>query len=83
MQLYNCRVLILEAELFWRSSCHAVAVPLLLKALALSREYHLEPLTSEAILHLAFSQVSSVTSIKCRPYQIFHMDQGMHIFVWI
>lgn len=65
------KVLILEAELFWRSSCHAVAVPLLLKALALSREYHLEPLTSEAILHLAFSQL--MLGIPDQALNVLHM----------
>ncbi|XP_067861916.1 anaphase-promoting complex subunit 5 isoform X1 [Heptranchias perlo] len=65
------RVLILEAELFWRSSCHAVAVPLLLKALALSREYHLEYLTSEAILHLAFSQL--MLGIPDQALNVLHM----------
>ncbi|XP_078277244.1 anaphase-promoting complex subunit 5 isoform X2 [Rhinoraja longicauda] len=65
------RVLILEAELFWRSSCHTVAVPLLLKALALSREYHLEHLTSEAILHLAFSQL--MLRIPDQALNVLHM----------
>uniref|UniRef100_UPI00398F2532 anaphase-promoting complex subunit 5 isoform X2 n=1 Tax=Pristiophorus japonicus TaxID=55135 RepID=UPI00398F2532 len=65
------KVLILEAELFWRSSCHAVAVPLLLKALALSREYHLEYLTSEAILHLAFSQL--MLGIPEQALNVLHM----------
>lgn len=51
------RVMLSLAELHWSSSCHAVALPLLLRSLAVSREYHLQYLASECILHLAFSQV--------------------------
>uniref|UniRef100_A0A4W3HBM3 Anaphase-promoting complex subunit 5 n=1 Tax=Callorhinchus milii TaxID=7868 RepID=A0A4W3HBM3_CALMI len=65
------KVLIVEAELFWRSSCHTIAVPLLLKALALSREYHLEYLASEAILHLAFSQL--MLGVPEQALSVLHM----------
>ncbi|KFV16875.1 Anaphase-promoting complex subunit 5, partial [Pterocles gutturalis] len=50
-------VLLSIAELYWRSSCHTIALPVLLQALALSREYSLQYLASETVLNLAFSQV--------------------------
>lgn len=51
------RVLLSIAELYWRSSCHTIALPVLLQALALSREYRLQYLASETVLNLAFSQL--------------------------
>ncbi|XP_010130999.1 PREDICTED: anaphase-promoting complex subunit 5 isoform X2 [Buceros rhinoceros silvestris] len=50
-------VLLSIAELYWRSSCHTIALPVLLQALALSREYSLQYLASETLLNLAFSQL--------------------------
>ncbi|XP_032656479.1 anaphase-promoting complex subunit 5 isoform X2 [Chelonoidis abingdonii] len=50
-------VLLSIAELYWRSSCHTIALPVLLQALALSREYCLQYLASETVLNLAFSQL--------------------------
>ncbi len=46
-----------SAELHWDSSGFATALPLLLQALALSRQHNLQSLTSETLLHLAFTQV--------------------------
>lgn len=46
------------AELHWESSGFSTALPLLLQALALARQHHLQSLASETILHLAFTQVS-------------------------
>lgn len=46
------------AELHWESSGFSTALPLLLQALALARQHHLQSLASESILHLAFTQVS-------------------------
>lgn len=53
------RVMLTTAELHWESSSFTTALPLLLRALALARQHHLQALASETILHLAFSQVSS------------------------
>ncbi|XP_043831065.1 anaphase-promoting complex subunit 5 [Dromiciops gliroides] len=50
-------VLLAVAELYWRSSCHTIALPVLLQALALAREYRLQYLASETVLSLAFSQL--------------------------
>lgn len=65
------RVMLSLAELHWSSSCHAVALPLLLRALAVSREYHLQYLASECILHLAFSQL--MLGIPEQALNILHM----------
>ncbi|KAL8180133.1 UNVERIFIED_CONTAM: Anaphase-promoting complex subunit 5 [Gekko kuhli] len=51
------RVLLSIAKLHLRSLCHTTALPILLQALALSQEYHLQHLASETILNLAFSQL--------------------------
>ncbi|KAJ8285807.1 hypothetical protein GJAV_G00031150 [Gymnothorax javanicus] len=51
------RVMLSTAELHWESSGFATALPLLLQALALARQHHLQSLASETILHLAFSQL--------------------------
>ncbi|XP_005989065.1 anaphase-promoting complex subunit 5 isoform X2 [Latimeria chalumnae] len=51
------RVMLSIAALHWRSSCHTIALPLLLKALAWSQEYHLQYLACETFLNLAFSQL--------------------------
>lgn len=45
------------AQLYWRSSSPTIAVPVLLQALALSKEYRLQYLASETVLSLAFAQV--------------------------
>ncbi|XP_068101228.1 anaphase-promoting complex subunit 5 [Hyperolius riggenbachi] len=65
------RVLLSLAELYWRSSCHPVALPVLLQALALSREYHLQYLASETVLNLAFSQL--MLGIPEQALNILHM----------
>ncbi len=63
-RVYNCllyvsyRVMLSTAELHWESSGFSTALPLLLQALALARQHHLQSLASETILHLAFTQVS-------------------------
>lgn len=62
------RVLLSIAELYRTSQCHTIALPILLKALALSREYRLQHLASETVLNLAFSQVlATCVSYKCPP----------------
>ncbi|XP_072272003.1 anaphase-promoting complex subunit 5 [Pyxicephalus adspersus] len=65
------RVLLSLAELYWRSSCHPVALPVLLQALALSREYRLQYLASETMLNLAFSQL--MLGIPEQALNILHM----------
>ncbi|MBN3285982.1 APC5 protein, partial [Polyodon spathula] len=65
------RVMLSLAELHWSSCCHAIALPLLLRSLALSREYHLQHLASESILHLAFSQL--MLGIPEQALNILHM----------
>nr|XP_008506427.1 PREDICTED: anaphase-promoting complex subunit 5 isoform X1 [Equus przewalskii] len=49
-------VLLSVAELYWRSSSPTIALPVLLQALALSKEYRLQYLASETVLNLAFAQ---------------------------
>uniref|UniRef100_A0A8C6UJ96 Anaphase-promoting complex subunit 5 n=1 Tax=Neogobius melanostomus TaxID=47308 RepID=A0A8C6UJ96_9GOBI len=51
------RVMLSTAELHWESSGFSTALPLLLQALALARQHHLQSLASETILHLAFTQL--------------------------
>lgn len=51
------RVMLSTAELHWESSSFSTALPLLLQALALARQHHLQSLASETILHLAFTQL--------------------------
>lgn len=51
------RVMLTTAELHWESSGFSTALPLLLQALALARQHHLQSLASETILHLAFTQL--------------------------
>ncbi|XP_051949650.1 anaphase-promoting complex subunit 5-like [Xyrauchen texanus] len=51
------RVMLASAELHWDSSGFATALPLLLQALALSRQHNLQSMASEAVLHLAFTQL--------------------------
>ncbi|XP_053557713.1 anaphase-promoting complex subunit 5 [Bombina bombina] len=65
------RILLSLAELYWRSSCHPVAIPVLLQALALSREYRLQYLSSEILLNLAFSQL--MLGIPEQALNILHM----------
>ncbi|KAM5192564.1 anaphase-promoting complex subunit 5 [Mantella aurantiaca] len=65
------RVLLSLAELYWRSFCHPVALPVLLQALALSREYRLQYLASETVLNLAFSQL--MLGIPEQALNILHM----------
>ncbi|KAM3610629.1 uncharacterized protein V6R79_006719 [Siganus canaliculatus] len=51
------RVMLATAQLHWESSGFSTALPLLLQALALARQHHLQALASESILHLAFTQL--------------------------
>ncbi|XP_034025588.1 anaphase-promoting complex subunit 5 isoform X2 [Thalassophryne amazonica] len=51
------RVMLSSAELHWESSGFSTALPLLLQALALARQHHLQALASETLLHLAFTQM--------------------------
>uniref|UniRef100_A0A672JBQ8 Anaphase-promoting complex subunit 5 n=1 Tax=Salarias fasciatus TaxID=181472 RepID=A0A672JBQ8_SALFA len=51
------RVMLSTAELHWESSGFSTALPLLLQALALARQHHLQSLASETILHLSFTQL--------------------------
>ncbi|XP_068594658.1 anaphase-promoting complex subunit 5 [Brachionichthys hirsutus] len=51
------RVLLATAELHWESAGFSTALPLLLQALALARQHFLQSLSSEAVLHLAFTQL--------------------------
>ncbi|XP_053225829.1 anaphase-promoting complex subunit 5 isoform X2 [Podarcis raffonei] len=64
-------VLLSIAELYWRSLCHTIALPVLLQALALSQEYRLQYLASETILNLAFSQL--ILGIPEQALSILHM----------
>lgn len=57
-----CRVLLATAQLHWESSGFSTALPLLLQALDQARQHHLQALASEAVLHLAFTQVSKTRS---------------------
>ncbi|XP_036785142.2 anaphase-promoting complex subunit 5 isoform X4 [Manis pentadactyla] len=50
-------VLLSMAQLYWRSSSSTIALPVLLQALALSKEYRLQYLASETVLNLAFAQL--------------------------
>lgn len=61
--LHHClfvsyRGMLCTAELHWESSGFSTALPLLLQALALARQHHLQSLASETILHLSFTQVT-------------------------
>uniref|UniRef100_A0A3Q3AIV7 Anaphase-promoting complex subunit 5 n=1 Tax=Kryptolebias marmoratus TaxID=37003 RepID=A0A3Q3AIV7_KRYMA len=51
------RVMLSTSELHWESSGFSTALPLLLQALTLARQHHLQSLVSESILHLAFTQL--------------------------
>ncbi|KAL0979501.1 hypothetical protein UPYG_G00185910 [Umbra pygmaea] len=53
----SIRVMLATAALHWESSGFATALPLLLQALATARQHHLQALSSETILHLAFTQL--------------------------
>ncbi|XP_028914632.1 anaphase-promoting complex subunit 5 [Ornithorhynchus anatinus] len=64
-------VLLSTAELYWRACCHTIALPVLLQALALSREYRLQYLASETVLNLAFSQL--ILGVPEQALNILHM----------
>ncbi|XP_058014709.1 anaphase-promoting complex subunit 5 isoform X2 [Ahaetulla prasina] len=64
-------VLLSIAELYWQSLCHTIALPILLQALALAREYRLQYLASETILNLAFAQL--ILGIPEQALSILHM----------
>ncbi|KAM6423409.1 anaphase-promoting complex subunit 5 isoform 3-T3 [Liasis olivaceus] len=64
-------VLLSTAELYWQSLCHTIALPILLQALALAREYRLQYLASETILNLAFAQL--ILGIPEQALSILHM----------
>ncbi|KAM6156176.1 anaphase-promoting complex subunit 5 isoform 5-T5 [Rhynchocyon petersi] len=60
-------VLLSVAELYWRSSSPTIALPVLLQALALSKEYRLQYLASETVLNLAFAQALSLLHMAIEP----------------
>ncbi|XP_070619321.1 anaphase-promoting complex subunit 5 [Erythrolamprus reginae] len=64
-------VLLSLAKLYWQSLCHTIALPILLQALALAREYRLQYLASETILNLAFAQL--ILGIPEQALSILHM----------
>lgn len=59
------RVLLSTAQLHWESSGFSTSLPLLLQALEQARQHHLQALASEAVLHLAFTQVNSQEVALC------------------
>ncbi|XP_010839648.1 PREDICTED: anaphase-promoting complex subunit 5 isoform X2 [Bison bison bison] len=64
-------VLLSVAELYWRSSSPTIALPVLLQALALSKEYRLQHLASETVLNLAFAQL--ILGIPEQALSLLHM----------
>lgn len=66
------------AELHWESSGFSTALPLLLQALALARQHHLQSLASETILHLAFTQVRWTDFTVTAPIYAIHQS---HLFL--
>nr|KAF6403027.1 anaphase promoting complex subunit 5 [Molossus molossus] len=64
-------VLLSVAELYWRSSSPTIALPVLLQALALSREHRLQYLASETVLNLAFAQL--ILGIPEQALSLLHM----------
>ncbi|KAG3279057.1 anaphase promoting complex subunit 5 [Ictidomys tridecemlineatus] len=64
-------VLLSVAELYWRSSSPTIAMPVLLQALALSKEYRLQYLASETVLNLAFAQL--ILGIPEQALTLLHM----------
>ncbi|XP_066227053.1 anaphase-promoting complex subunit 5 isoform X2 [Saccopteryx leptura] len=64
-------VLLSVAELYWRSSSPTIALPVLLQALALSKEYRLQYLASETVLNLAFAQL--IFGIPEQALSLLHM----------
>ncbi|XP_029778340.1 anaphase-promoting complex subunit 5 [Suricata suricatta] len=64
-------VLLSVAELYWRSSSPTIALPVLLQALALSKEYRLQYLASETVLNLAFAQL--ILGIPEQALSLLHM----------
>uniref|UniRef100_A0ABK0M109 Anaphase-promoting complex subunit 5 n=1 Tax=Rattus norvegicus TaxID=10116 RepID=A0ABK0M109_RAT len=64
-------VLLSVAELYWRSSSPTIAMPVLLEALALSKEYRLQYLASETVLNLAYAQL--ILGIPEQALTLLHM----------
>ncbi|KAG8514963.1 Anaphase-promoting complex subunit 5, partial [Galemys pyrenaicus] len=64
-------VLLSVAELYWRSSSPTTALPVLLQALALAKEYRLQCLASETVLNLAFAQL--ILGIPEQALSLLHM----------
>ncbi|XP_006894717.1 PREDICTED: anaphase-promoting complex subunit 5 isoform X2 [Elephantulus edwardii] len=64
-------VLLSVAQLYWRSSSPTIALPVLLQALALSKEYRLQNLASETVLNLAFAQL--ILGIPEQALSLLHM----------
>nr|XP_036869994.1 anaphase-promoting complex subunit 5 isoform X6 [Manis javanica]XP_036869995.1 anaphase-promoting complex subunit 5 isoform X6 [Manis javanica] len=64
-------VLLSVAQLYWRSSSSTIALPVLLQALALSKEYRLQYLASETVLNLAFAQL--ILGIPEQALSLLHM----------
>lgn len=61
--LWCARVLLVTAQLHWGSAGFSTALPLLLQALALAQQHHLQALASETVLHLTFTQVRRTEAI--------------------
>ncbi|XP_012586655.1 PREDICTED: anaphase-promoting complex subunit 5 [Condylura cristata] len=64
-------VLLAVAELHWRSSAPAAALPVLLQALALAKEFRLQRLASETVLNLAFAQL--ILGVPEQALSLLHM----------
>ncbi|XP_004636039.1 anaphase-promoting complex subunit 5 [Octodon degus] len=64
-------VLLSVAELYWHSSSPTIALPVLLQALALSKEYRLQYLASETVLNLAFAQL--ILGVPEQALTLLHM----------
>ncbi|KAM4827270.1 LOW QUALITY PROTEIN: anaphase-promoting complex subunit 5 [Thomomys bottae] len=64
-------ILLSVAELYWRSSSPTIAMPVLLQALALSKEYRLQYLASETVLNLAYAQL--ILGVPEQALTLLHM----------
>ncbi|KAF3820649.1 hypothetical protein GH733_005194 [Mirounga leonina] len=63
----SCTVLLSVAELYWRSSSPTIALPVLLQALALSKEYRLQYLASETLILGIPEQALSLLHMAIEP----------------
>lgn len=64
-------VLLSVTELYWRSFVPTIAMPVLLEALALSKEYRLQYLAFETVLNLAYAQL--ILRIPEQALTLLHM----------